>query len=189
MSLKISLLKKQNYKSMPWKNGRGFTSEIAIFPAQSTMEKNNFTWRLSSAEVTEHGPFSHFPGCERYLTVIAGYGLRLQFENENKLIDQNNFVKFSGESKVHSELVDGKITDLNLIVKRNMHNIQFKILDSNVNKLNSGTSIIFVTNGSVKVNDVVAEKFDTVIIETQQNENNISILPMSNSKFVLITIS
>lgn len=189
MSLKISLLKKQNYKSMPWKNGRGITSEIAIFPTQSAMEKNNFTWRLSSAEVTEHGPFSGFPGCERYLTVIAGYGLRLQFENENKVIDQNNFVKFSGEAKVHSELVDGKIMDLNLIVKRDMHNIQFKILNTDVNELTKGTSIIFVTNGSVKANDVVAEKFDTLVIETLQNENNISILPSLNSKFVLITIS
>lgn len=189
MDLKISLLKKQNYKSMPWKNGRGFTSEIAIFPIQSMMEKNNFSWRLSSAEVTENGPFSSFPDCERYLTVINGAGLKLQFENENKVIDQNNFVKFLGESKVHSELVDGKITDLNLIVKKDMHNIQFKILDSNVNKLDSGTSIIFVMDGSVKVNDVAAEKFDTVIIENQQNEKDISILPSLNSKFVLITIS
>lgn len=189
MSLKINLLKKQNYKSMPWKNGRGFTSEIAIFPTQSTMEKNNFTWRLSSAEVTEHGPFSGFPGCERYLTVIAGYGLRLQFENENKVIDQNHFVKFSGESKVYCELVDGKITDLNLIVKRDLHNIQFKILNTAVNELTKGTSVIFVIEGSVKANDVVAEKFDTLMIETQQNEKNISILPSLNSKFVLITIS
>ncbi len=189
MSMKISLLKNQNYKSMPWKNGRGFTSEIAIFPLESTLEKNNFTWRLSSAEVTENGLFSNFPGCERYLTVIDGSGLKLQFENENKLIDQNSFLKFSGEDKVSSELVNGKIKDLNLIIKKDIHRIEFNILSKSMNKLSQGTSIVFVMEGSVTVNDALAEKFDTVIIESEQNENDISILPGSNSKYVLITIS
>lgn len=174
---------------MPWKNGRGFTSEIAIFPAGSTLEKNNFSWRLSSAEVTENGPFSSFPGCERYLAIIEGAGLKLQFENENKLIDQNSFLQFSGELKVHSELIDGKIRDLNLILKKETHQVQFKILNTSLNKLAQGTSIIFVMEGSVAVNDSVAEKFDTVIIESEQNENDISILPALNSKFLWITIS
>lgn len=189
MSLKISLLKNQNYAMMPWKNGRGFTSEIAIFPTQSTLSENNFSWRLSSAEVAENGPFSGFPGCDRYLAIIEGLGLKLQFENESKLIDQNSFIQFSGEEKVFSELINGKIKDLNLIVKKNIHDIQFSILNTSVNKLSKGTSIIFVMEGSVTVNETLAEKFDTVIVETEQDENNIRILPAQNSKFVLITIS
>lgn len=187
--MKISLLKNQNYRSMPWKNGRGFTSEIVIFPAESTLEKNNFSWRLSSAEVTENGPFSSFPGRERYLAIIEGTGLKLQFENENKLIDQNSFLQFSGDSKVLSELVHGKIRDLNLIVKKESHQIQFNILNSSMNKSVKGTMIVFVIEGSVTITDVRAEKFDTMIIESEQNENEIFILPGSNSRYVLITIS
>lgn len=187
--MKISLLKNQNYLLMPWKNGRGFTSEIAISPSKSTLAENNFSWRLSSADVVESGPFSSFPGCDRYLAIIEGSGLKLQFENKNKLIDRNTFLQFSGEKKVHSELVNGKIKDLNLIVKKKSHHIQFEILNTSITGLAKGTSIVFVIEGSVVVKKAKAEKFDTVIIETEQNENNISILPDANSKFVLITIS
>lgn len=187
--MKISLLKNQTYRSMPWKNGRGFTSEIAIFPVGSTLEKNNFSWRLSSAEVTENGPFSIFPNCDRYLTVIEGSGLKLHFETESKLIDQNSFLQFSGELKVQGELIFGKIKDLNFILKKNTNKVQFKILNTPVNKLRKGTSIIFVMEGSVTINDSQAGKFDTVMIESEQNENDISILPSRNSKFVWITIS
>lgn len=174
---------------MPWKNGKGFTSEIAIFPSDSSLAENNFTWRLSSAEVAENGPFSSFPGCDRYLSITEGQGLKLQFENENRLVNQNTFLQFSGEEKVHSELISGKIKDLNLIVKRNTHHIQFEISNTSMTGLAKGTSIIFVIEGSVVVKKCKAEKFDTVIIETEQNENDISILLGENSKYVLITIS
>mgnify|MGYP000908241803 CR=1 FL=1 len=189
MGMRINLLKKQNYRSMPWRNGKGFTSEIAIFPTQSTAVENNFSWRLSSADVVENGLFSYFPNCHRYLAIIDGQGLNLRFENEKKLITQNSFIHFSGEEKVHCELINGKVKDLNLIVKKNAHHIQFEILNTTVNGLLKGTSIIFVIEGLVQVKQYQAEKFDTLIIEAEQNENDISIQPGTNSKFVLITIS
>ncbi len=51
-----------------------------------------------------------------------------------------------------------------------------------------GTTIVFVIEGSVSVADVRAEKLGTLMIEPRQNENDILILPSSNSKYVLITI-
>ena len=38
---------KQDYHTMPWKNGGGSTTELAIFPAGANLD--NFVWRLSTA--------------------------------------------------------------------------------------------------------------------------------------------
>lgn len=188
MSLKISLLKNQNYLVMPWKNGRGFTSEIAIYPVNSTLKENNFSWRLSSAEVSENGPFSGFPGCERYLAVIQGEGLYLRFDHKTERVTQNSLLKFSGEDLVESELLNGKIKDLNFIVKKNKHDVQCEISTAAFKGVKEGCTILFVIEGSIAVENQVAEKFDTVILETEQDENQIRILPAINSKFVKISI-
>lgn len=50
----------RDYKRMPWKNGGGETVEIAIFPADASVE--TFEWRISMATVANDGPFSIFPG-------------------------------------------------------------------------------------------------------------------------------
>ena len=57
---------------LPWKNGRGTTTELALWPPDSNFEGGEFDWRLSIAPVDEPGPFSSFPGVERILTVTQG---------------------------------------------------------------------------------------------------------------------
>ncbi len=57
---------------MPWKNGGGSTTELAIFPSDATLE--NFVWRLSTATVKTDGPFSHFAQIDRTLAIFIGCG-------------------------------------------------------------------------------------------------------------------
>ncbi|GIQ81938.1 uncharacterised protein family HutD/Ves, partial [Kipferlia bialata] len=59
---------------MPWKNGKGSTAEILVSPPGTSLAKMDFTYRLSSAPVTEDGSFSHFPGFQRILLPIEGAG-------------------------------------------------------------------------------------------------------------------
>jgi environmental stress-induced protein Ves len=47
---------------MPWKNGGGETTEIAVFPDGAGL--SDFDWRVSMARVDGDGPFSSFPGIE-----------------------------------------------------------------------------------------------------------------------------
>ena len=69
----MQILRAANYKVMPWKNGLGSTTEIAIFPANAKLD--DFDWRVSMAQVTSDGPFSSFPGIDRTLLVIDGAGI------------------------------------------------------------------------------------------------------------------
>ncbi|NOT31270.1 MAG: HutD family protein, partial [Planctomycetes bacterium] len=65
-------LRPADARVVPWKNGRGTTSEYAVWPAGSSFERGDYDWRLSAARVEAEGPFSTFPGCERILTVTSG---------------------------------------------------------------------------------------------------------------------
>ncbi|MDN3711112.1 HutD family protein [Paracoccus cavernae] len=72
------ILRAEDHRRMPWKNGKGVTIAIAIHPADASVE--NFDWRLSTATVDSDGPFSVFEGIERSLSVLTGDGLVLSVE-------------------------------------------------------------------------------------------------------------
>src|SRR5215475_5956544 len=69
------LLQPADYARMPWKNGGGQTTEIAVHPAGATLA--DFDWRVSIADITADGPFSGFAGVDRTLVLLSGAGVRL----------------------------------------------------------------------------------------------------------------
>ncbi|MGO6905167.1 HutD family protein, partial [Rhizobium ruizarguesonis] len=71
----MRILRAGDYKRMPWKNGKGETVEIAVFPPDASI--NDFDWRVSMATVAEDGPFSIFPGIDRTLAILDGNGMVL----------------------------------------------------------------------------------------------------------------
>jgi environmental stress-induced protein Ves len=70
MSFTFRKIGSSEFKSMPWKNGQGTTTEIAIYPDNANLSA--FQWRLSSASMSASGPFSSFAGYERLLVVLPG---------------------------------------------------------------------------------------------------------------------
>jgi environmental stress-induced protein Ves len=63
-----------DYARMPWKNGGGQTTEIAVSAGASLAD---FDWRVSIAEINADGPFSAFAGVDRTLVLLSGAGVRL----------------------------------------------------------------------------------------------------------------
>lgn len=104
--------------AMPWKNGGGTTLQLAISPKGASLE--DFVWRISSAQVAVDGAFSSFPGADRSLAVLAGNGLRLQREDGRieTLHSSDAIAVFAGEEAIDVQLLDGPITDLNLMTRR-----------------------------------------------------------------------
>ncbi|RJG06976.1 HutD family protein [Noviherbaspirillum cavernae] len=107
-----------NCKVMPWKNGGGITTEIAIEPADATLD--NFEWRISSAQVATSGPFSHFPEIDRSLAVLEGSGLQLRVDDAQQatLTAASTPFVFRGEQGIEATLLDGPITDFNVMTRR-----------------------------------------------------------------------
>lgn len=102
----------------PWKNGGGLTWEVAAWPAGASL--SDFEWRASIAEVASAGPFSTFEGVDRVLTVLAGAGLDLKFEDQAPIrLDACSApFAFQGDEPCAAILVGGAVRDFNIMVRR-----------------------------------------------------------------------
>lgn len=109
------LLKRDTYRTMRWRNGRGSTLEIAREPASG----EEFAWRLSLADIEQDGEFSAYPGYRRALVLVSGKRLQLRFNGHGNcsLDPARRGVRFEGEWKSHCAVPQGRCTDLSLIVR------------------------------------------------------------------------
>jgi uncharacterized protein len=108
-------LRRDLYRSMPWRNGAGTTLEIAREPVAGS----DFLWRLSLATIATDGPFSSYPGYRRSVTLIAGEGFRLAVGDRppQTLQTVGAGALFDGAAAVHCALLGGPCSDLSLMVR------------------------------------------------------------------------
>lgn len=114
----LTILSPETFKTIPWKNGLGHTTELAI---NSGGNLDNFNWRLSIASVVNDGDFSNFSGYQRNLVLIEGEGLILDHRNGDidELTNLLDIAHFDGGSKTHGSLVNGGIKDFNIMTNEN----------------------------------------------------------------------
>ncbi|WP_288422147.1 HutD family protein [uncultured Acinetobacter sp.] len=166
----IELIRADQYTKMLWKNGAGFTLEIARSQGDA-----DFEWRISMADVTTSGPFSLFPNKQRIISVLDGQGIVLHVDNlPAKMLNQGDIFAFHGESQVQSELVDGAIRDLNLIYDPAKFHARFQWLnDAAEQTFISSADLIFIFNqgGETQVS-VEDDLFQLAVHETLKIEKN-----------------
>jgi len=113
----LTILSPDTFKTIPWKNGLGYTTELAISDGGSL---DNFDWRLSIASVVNDGDFSNFSGYQRNLVLIEGEGLTLDHRNGDidKLTKLLDIARFDGGCNTHGTLVNGSIKDFNIMTNQ-----------------------------------------------------------------------
>jgi uncharacterized protein len=98
----------------PWRNGGGRTRELLAWPG-----RDGWQLRISVADIERDGPFSPYPGIERWFAVLEGAGVRLQLPGGARSIDTDSApLHFRGEDAPGCDLLDGPTRDLNLMVQR-----------------------------------------------------------------------
>lgn len=98
----------------PWRNGGGITRDLLAWPSAV-----DWQLRVSVAEVARDGPFSAYPGVERWFAVVSGAGVVLRFaEGERRLGPLSDPLRFDGADAPGCSLIDGATLDLNLLVVR-----------------------------------------------------------------------
>lgn len=143
-----TLIKAKSQKTVPWKNGKGVTTEVAIEPPGAGLDQ--FLWRLSSAPVNEPGPFSLFPGYDRLLVLVKGTALVLRRASSHRKLTRDSVVGFPGEEEIHAELPEGPIQDLGLIFNRERVSAQvfhLKFPKPRSFELRAQTSVFWVGEG------------------------------------------
>ena len=102
---------------VPWKNGGGNTTQIAVFPPDAGFD--DFDWRISLATIAEDGAFSIFPDVDRTLALVEGNGATLDIDGDSQVLCQDDPVAaFAGESEVIAKLNHGPTTDFNVMTRR-----------------------------------------------------------------------
>ncbi|MGA9852800.1 MAG: HutD family protein [Gammaproteobacteria bacterium] len=113
----ICLFTSADYRRMPWKNGRGWTTEIAVSPAGAGQNEQSFDWRVSLAEIKTDCEFSAFPGYDRTILLAEGAGMELSFDAAPPQRIEQRYEPFRFKGEWHSRcwLLDGPVRDFNVM--------------------------------------------------------------------------
>jgi len=147
------LFKSSDYRAMPWKNGAGLTTQLAIEPENATLE-SGFQWRLSMADVRMDGPFSAFPDYERTILLLKGKGIDLDFNGNGRkrLATPLDPFQFPGEWHATGELVDGPCRDFNVITHKGLtHKVCVVRPDPRAIIPAAPTSLVFCVHGKARI--------------------------------------
>ena len=99
--------------AVPWRNGLGVQYEIACDGSLP----DDWTWRLSTADITQDVPFSSFPGVTREFCVADGNGVVLNINGVDHQCEPGSVTTFRGDDVVFATLIDGPMRALNLMVR------------------------------------------------------------------------
>ncbi len=164
----MHILRASDHKQMPWKNGGGVTTEIAVAPAGADV--GEFHWRVSMATVASDGPFSSFENIDRILTVLDGEGMNLDVAGMEpiRLTTASEPFAFPGDAETSATLVSGTITDLNVMTRRGQWHAtveRLTVKEPCIVRTGSGSSIVFCVEGTLELADrSVLMKHDALFV-------------------------
>nr|WIE89878.1 HutD family protein [Mesorhizobium sp. WSM4875] len=172
----MRILRAAGYRVMPWKNGGGTTTEIAVSPDGAGLE--DFDWRISMARVETSGPFSSFAGVDRTLSVLEGDGIMLDMASRPpaRLTPASAPLPFPGDVPTRATLMGGPITDLNVMSRRGCisHTVERLLVSGEVEiRSTDGTTIILPVGGGVTVlTDTAASlgPLDALVLDQQSRK-------------------
>lgn len=150
----MRILKSNEYRRMPWRNGRGETAEVAISPTGATLD--DFDWRVSMARIDGDGPFSIFPQTDRTLAVLRGDGLCLSIAGSAplELTRDSEPLSFPGDVAAAATLLGATVTDLNVMTRRerSRHSMRLLRIAGSVEvRLEAPLALLICAEGSLQI--------------------------------------
>lgn len=167
----ITVLKAENHRRMPWKNGGGVTVEIAVHPQGASVD--DFDWRISMATVASDGPFSIFPGIDRTLSVLeGGDGIVLHIDGQTTALTRESApLAFAADARSSARLIGAAITDLNVMTRRGRfaHMVcRLPVNGTTLTQANGNPVLLFCTEGQIDLTSAgkttKLEKHDCAVI-------------------------
>jgi environmental stress-induced protein Ves len=186
----VRIIRASDCKTTPWKNGGGSTTEVAVAPADASLD--DFDWRISMATVASDGPFSNFPGIDRTLVVIKGNGLILTIGDAAPvaLADTSAPVSLPGDTPTSARLTAGAITDLNVMTRRGRfrHHLLRVSTSMSCDFGNNNIAVVLSRDGATGIiagdNSATLEPGDAVLIE-RATATDLRIVPATSNCYLI----
>ena len=102
--------------AVPWRNGGGVTRQLLAWP-----DPRDWLLRVSVADIHASGPFSQFPGVDRWFAVLAGGAVRLATADTAPLeltVTHTALHAFPGEATTYCTALGAATRDFNLMARR-----------------------------------------------------------------------
>ena len=182
----ISIIRKEDLDTNKWSGGT--TTQLYIYPQNSSYAAKDFQYRISTATVDiEESTFTKLSGISRCIMVLNGE-MELSHKNQhNSKLKKFETDKFEGDWETTSR---GKVTDFNLMTTDG----KAGSLDSSTlkegelfptSKLQKDTTIaLYTINGSINLqyseNNTTIQSGDIIIIDLKNNINPTDIKIIAN---------
>jgi len=112
----LRLIEVDRLPASPWRNGGGQTRELLRHPPGAG--EHAWHWRLSVADIQADGPFSPYPGVQRWFAVVEGAGVTLAWPHQTlRLMPGDGAIRFDGAAAPEGHLLGGHSRDLNLMLR------------------------------------------------------------------------
>ena len=101
---------------VPWRNGGGLTRELLAWP-----DAQDWAIRISVADIVASGPFSVFPGVERWFAALAGDAVRLDTAGATTQVLDATWTalhRFPGDAATHCSALGAGTRDFNVMLRR-----------------------------------------------------------------------
>jgi environmental stress-induced protein Ves len=159
----MTVIRFDELKAIPWKNGLGITREIAVEPAGATTD--HFLWRVSIADVDTASPFSRFPGVDRVIVLLEGDGftMTLDGEREHALTTLCMPFAFAGEAHVDVTLAGGATRDFNLMIRRGKARGSIDVVHGPATVDPCDATLMHIAKGTATVDGQPCKAGDSVI--------------------------
>lgn len=189
--MRVTRIGPAHYRSMPWKNGLGATTEIARAPQEGELD-----WRVSIAQVVSDGPFSTFPGCDRVILILEGSGMVLtHHEVETEVVvGPLEPWSFSGDWTTTCVLREEPIRDFNVITRRGAFTAAVSVMLIHVPRtieLTANITLFYCVQGSLlfeTATPAALEREQTLILERSSIDASDVVIRPSHGPAIVVQV-
>ena len=147
----MRILRPSQVTPEPWANRGGATRALLAWP-----DPARWTVRVSVADVERAGPFSVFPGVDRWFAVLEGDGVRLATAGRPSVVvraGDEQLHAFPGDAATDCELLGGATRDLNVMVRRREARTTIRRLRDSDPRSDAELLVCFVCDASTLTTD------------------------------------
>lgn len=146
--LVVELLTPDDYRRIPWKNGRG---ELVVIDREGgdSWENMGVAWHCGRTAIVDEGPFSDYTGYERLQIVIRGAGLVLKApDHDIDLREPMRVQRYDGATPIRTVLEQGPVEVVNLIADRARFAIDLRVGETGAEMLcRPGRHVVYTPTG------------------------------------------
>ena len=140
---------------------------------------DDWTWRLSTADITQDVPFSIFPGVNREFCVADGNGVVLTINGVERRCEPGSITKFRGDDEVFAKLIDGPMKALNLMVRDGAEKKHLQVVRAGGSIDLRISNVLIAITGAAKLQ----QNWGEVELETLDSQ-----LVLKSEKFIVETL-